>query len=88
VLLEAGAERSPIVRAAQHALEFEDQDDLDFAGLDLPHEGADSRAVHRTARVGRVGKAGDFEPAVVGVFRDMIATDGGLTLAGIETPPT
>jgi hypothetical protein len=87
VLLEEGAERSPFVRASQHALEFEDQDDLDFAGLDLPHEGADTGAVHRTARVGRVGKAGDFEPAVVGVFCDMIATDGGLALAGVEAPP-
>jgi hypothetical protein len=81
------AERSgtaPFVGAAQHAFEFEDQDDLDFAGFDLAHECADARTVHRTARVGRVGEAGDFKPAVVGVLRDEIATDGGLAFAGVE----
>ena len=84
MLLKEGAKRPPFVRAAQHAFQFEDEDDLDFAGFDLAHERTDARAVHRTARVGRVGEAGDFEPAVDGVFRDEIAADGGLAFTGIE----
>ena len=84
VLLQERPERSPFVGAAQHPLQFEDQDDFDFAGLDLAHERTDARSIHRTARVGRVGEAGDFEPAVGGVFRDEVATDGGLALTGVE----
>jgi len=49
VLLEEGAKRSPFVGAAQHTFEFEDQDNLDFAGFDLAHERADAGTVHRTA---------------------------------------
>ena len=82
---EERAKRRPFVRVAQHPLEFENQDHLHLAGLDLAHEGLQAGPVHRTARVGRVGVAGKFRPALVGAFSDVVAADRRLTLAGVKT---
>ena len=58
----------------------------DLAGFDQSLQRLNPRPVHGATRVGRIGEARHFEPAVAGVFRDEIAADGGLTLAGIEAP--
>jgi len=74
----------PSVGAAEHALQFENERDLDLAGFDVPHRHPDAVPVHRAVRVRRDGIARDLIPAFGGLFGDAVATHGQLAFSGIE----
>ena len=86
MLLEKRTERSPFIRAAQHAFQFENEHDLDLTGFDVAYECPNAGPVHRAARVSRIGIARDLEPAFGGLFGDVVAAHGRLAVAGIEAP--
>lgn len=85
VFPEKGAERNPVVSAAEHSLEFEDEDDLGCAGFDVAHEGLHAGAAEGAARIGRVGEDAADIPAFRGMLLHVLAAEGFLTFAGIKS---